>query len=125
MSIKEHVTSLELSKRLKELGIKQVSLFRYAYHATTELLTLKLSDQSYHENDISAFLASELGDFLPHNLPECYLNMNKNHKNSWLIAYVISENLPPKIAIIGETLVDAMGKMLIHIVENELMEIPK
>lgn len=71
--MEKHVTSLELSKRLKELGVHQKSLFWHELNnidggiGTGEMVYSK--DMSvpvyYSYGYISSFLASELGEMLP------------------------------------------------------------
>jgi len=74
MELSQQVTSLELSKRLKELGVKQVSLF-YWYDTTSEG---GVEVEPKYNNDVlgyhiekypqlyhSAFTVSELGEMLP------------------------------------------------------------
>lgn len=83
MKLQQQVTSLELSKRLKELGVKQESLFYWAYADETTYLTIKDGhDKIYsfdrEDNDelnsfefypnaefYSALTAAELGELLP------------------------------------------------------------
>lgn len=68
--IEDQVCSLKLAKRLKELGVKQSSLFYWIKgpnpNATYTISMLGGFNESYHETDmISAFTAAELGERLP------------------------------------------------------------
>jgi hypothetical protein len=74
MNIEEQVCSLELSKKLKELGVKQESFYHWHYQVYThEDFKWKLIDSSKFsyitylskENFISAFTVAELGELLP------------------------------------------------------------
>ncbi len=76
MNIEQHVTSLEISKKLKELGVKQESVFTYwATEIEEDGLTWwyvfekeprkgKRMRELCDKQPISAFLASELGELL-------------------------------------------------------------
>jgi hypothetical protein len=82
MELSRQVTSLELSKQLKELGIKQESLFyygQYCYiphgmgeikctHCKYDFLTIPLFldyDYEIFHRQYSAFTVAELGEMLP------------------------------------------------------------
>lgn len=120
MDLENQVTSLELSKRLKELGVKQESLFwwwqdYYGVGAKEPFL----KDHEPHNPKggwkyCSAFTVAELGEMLkdaPHPanpnfaapLPEW------SDKNGWSNEYVYAL-----------TEADARAKMLIYLIENKL-----
>ena len=61
MTLESQVCSLELAKKLKELGVPQKTIFFWA--TDEELLHLPLMPNQYV--DCSAYLASELGEMLP------------------------------------------------------------
>lgn len=73
MDIESKVTSLELSKRLKELGVKQKSLFYWFHYYDSgwivqtegQIPSLCLPRDSKDERFISAFIASELLELMP------------------------------------------------------------
>lgn len=70
MKIEQQVTSLEISKRLKELGVKQESLFYWSSYGmkfkkeTHELIPENEINPSFMEDYISAFTVAELGEML-------------------------------------------------------------
>lgn len=74
--IEKHVTSLELSKKLKELEIKQESFFYWLKSANPQskyYLSMKVGfNETYHSERISAFIASELLEIIP-----CYIDIKK------------------------------------------------
>ena len=60
MKLEQHVCSLDLAKRLKELGVKQESLFWWG-EITKEVHYCKAGKPLH----ISAFTVAELGEMLP------------------------------------------------------------
>lgn len=77
MKIKDQVCSIELAKKLKELGIMEESLFYWSYGCVTEnsqwLICQKDSDFFYQDydkdNDIfHAYNVSELAEKLPNRI---------------------------------------------------------
>jgi hypothetical protein len=70
MTIEQHVTNLELSKKLKEVGVKQRGCFDWVVNPSTNeafIFQLKLDGEGelVGENKYIAFLASELLMMLP------------------------------------------------------------
>jgi len=67
MKIEDQLTNLGLSKKLKELGVKQNSFFYWETSQlhTTILLTIWALEPDYSRDDnISAFSVAELGEML-------------------------------------------------------------
>lgn len=150
MYLQNQVCSLELSKRLKELGVLQDSLFYWFqfrnesssiehWENTYTDLIRKGEKRKYNERDYlkdkiyySAFTAAELGEILPHLLQadtaskkNSHLETLKDIDNRWLIAYATDEIAPPRICIIEKNEANARARMLIYLLENKLMELQK
>ena len=83
MELKKQVTSLELSKRLKELNCRQESLWYWIkrnsqekigeVYFSLEMIDLRLRDNSsswIKENAYSAFTCAELGEKLSKIVPD-------------------------------------------------------
>src|SRR5690349_9135558 len=86
MPIEEHVTSLELSRRLKELGVPQESLW-YWTDVSGHLRWYK-NQRIRHDLHSSAFLASELGLLLPQELDGySWRQLKTPRKGAWEIKY--------------------------------------
>ncbi len=70
MELEDQVCSLELSKRLKELGVKQKSLFYWSENAAYgwQIVNNKYPKEDLEENGmtdgISAFSVAELGEMI-------------------------------------------------------------
>ena len=146
MRLEDQVVSLEFAKKLKELGVKQESHFKYCgghtmYHDNedgefeecdnTDLLG---EDEYCHtvelvcEFTISAFTAAELGEILPDSIiaerggfnDVCNLVCTKI-EGSWWITYD-SIAMGTFIELEKEKKeVDARAKMLIYLKENKLV----
>src|SRR5947208_16869171 len=74
MNLNDYVCSLELSKRLKELGVKQDSLFVWISIINTGFDFIKLKEEWEPNSkevgafNYSAFTVAELGNLLPFNI---------------------------------------------------------
>lgn len=83
MKIEEQVTSLNLSKELKKLGVKQDSLFFWVegisgivdhepelhnHESLCSIIELSRAKQLKYKEFFSAFTVSELGEFLPEKI---------------------------------------------------------
>ena len=72
--MKKHVTSLELSKRLKALGVKQESEFYWVESQINHKWVIERKEmvrlEIFGDSATSAFLASELGELLPSYIKE-------------------------------------------------------
>lgn len=119
MKLEDQVTSLELSKRLKELGVKQESLFYYV----GEDLIYGISKSLREQRIISAFTASEIFALLP-----SYLDLTKEEGYyDYFIHQCIDEqhqiayDSTPYFS--STSLSNCAAEVLIHLIENNLMEI--
>jgi len=119
MELPQQVVSLELSKRLKELGVKQES-----YFAWIEGDIWNKTDQSEYETPftpprtewISAFTVAELGEII-WSMSELY----RVHVNSrTTISCGIVESGMWK-HFDADTEADAKAKMLVYLKENKLI----
>src|SRR5437868_5642219 len=80
MKLEDQVTNLELSKRLKELGVKQESLFWWEFYISGDPELKRAGEQECIEGEsepwypskdcISAFTVAELGEMLPKNIED-------------------------------------------------------
>lgn len=88
MKIEDQVTSLDISKRLKELRVKQDSLFEYRLlHIGEEMvwskpilvgtIPKKLGTADVGYGELSAFTSSELGEMLPQFVTKKGKNENR------------------------------------------------
>ncbi len=131
MTLEKQVVSLELAKKLKELGMRQKSLFAWYREATGEARHLT-SEQFYLSeilrtpSEASAFTVAELGEMLPGSRSfrnSSWLEYWKYDVGSWTIElkrYV--ENgaaIETLMNVQAVTEADARAKMLICLLENK------
>lgn len=115
--IDQHVVSLELSKRLKELGVPQKSVFVYASNGLREVIYHRLPHYRKNEFTCSAFLASELGEMLPKGS----YSLLTEYKGQWSW-----QCKSPKGSFVNGfqsdmNEADARATLLIHLLENSLI----
>lgn len=122
MKLEDQVVSLELAKKLKELGVKQESLFEWSTTQNGQNISLHETLLPSHRNfnspyykSYSAFTASELWELLP---------KTSHDKNSHILSAfkMINQRVGyGPLYSSGETLVEAMAKLLIKLLENKLI----
>ncbi len=116
MNLEQQVVSLDLSRKLKELGVKQESLF-YWSNVDTPCPAIILGTETHRSGDflISAFTVAELGEIL-----NVMVQSYRSFKYHWECVYDIEE-----IGFKGKTEADVRAKMLIYLIENGVMEVPR
>lgn len=120
MKFEEQVCSLELAKRLKEIEVKQESLYAYILSefgvvdgkSYTNQIMLTHGEISSSPNKWSAFTVAELGEMLP-----VMVQSYKSFKKYWECVYD-----PLEIGFVEKTEANARAKMLIYLLENGLMK---
>jgi len=135
MELKNQVCSLELSKQLKKLGVRQNSLFYYLlpnlkeYTITGEEDLEKIGDYylgqakeigvAWCKEDYSAFTVAELGEILPNDItfvktamPEGFICIFKTKQEEHReYDFLINQQ---------QNEADARAKMLIYLIEKKL-----
>lgn len=136
MKLEDQVCSLELSKRLKELGVRQSSLFHWHIHPITDQYCIGLiadGNCSGSMKPFSAFTVAELGEILPtkflwidkqqiESSNNVYLNIRKL-PNSWDIYYSDLDDTGfrwEEYSYVSEA--NARAKMLIYLIEKGLLK---
>ena len=119
MRLEEQVANLELSQKLKKLGVKQESLWWWGkrkYHDTLDKCEILPSWQVKKPNIFplcSAFTVAELGEILPKWIYTIRLDYEPYDK-CWC---VLGKN--GMIEITANTEANARAKMLIWLIENK------
>lgn len=139
----KHVTSLELSKRLKEKGVKQQSEFVYTKPEKLNTFTLRRTStmsfkfvEKYNAEVYSAYLSSELGEMLPRSFclkkgeGAYFIDYSNEHWEKYWNNYISNfknnkELTPRDIHQItrADTEAEARGLMLCYLIDNELIEL--
>lgn len=114
MKLEDEVTNLSLSKKLKELGVKQESLFTWTDDpggGNPYLVYQQDKNFGYH---YSAFSVAELGEMLP----------DESHSWHFLSHWVADDNetLHIEMEFVADTEADARAKMLIFLIEKGLVK---
>ena len=126
MKLENQVCGLDLAKRLKELGVKQESLFWWvdAYE------NYKITSEAYNEDWVvrsekngfsnisddkkcSAFTVAELGEMLPENV--CWRDYRKGY-GKWGFNW-------GDFRAEADTEANARAKMLVYLLENKLIKL--
>ncbi len=147
MKIEQQVTSLEISKKLEALSVKQESLFYwkeiiddYDHEEPKILQTVKSQsvpenrsgsysekEGSWEEKFYSAFTVSELGEMLPYQIDGYWLWNGKQVpiQGGWSVCYAKDATFVKQLHYeTADTEADARGKMLIYLLENNLLTNP-
>lgn len=150
MTLEQQVCTIELAKKLKDLGVKQKSIyFHWATDIEQDGLTWwtisekeprkgkrvrQLSTPEHNRSPVSAFTVAELGEMLPISItrkdkqkfsPAFYKNRGDfSDEVRWSIEYssYSLDNGEIEVQRVGDTEADARAKMLIYLVENHLVE---
>jgi len=129
MKLEDQVVSLELAKKLKELGVKQESLF---YWNTRHIWVsyykhIKKAPVDFGDEIISAYTVAELGEMLPSDVTvietdeKCHFlaieTTGYGKLKKWYLSYGDRQYLEHE----ADTEADARASMLIYLLENKLI----
>lgn len=131
MNLEQQVISLDLSKRLYELGVKQESLFYWTekdeYSELGYGLSVSLVKDDliyYHSefNSYSAFTASELLELIPLSINDWIFKIESNN-GVYEIKYCSYDGKKQLWVSNHTNILNALSKMIIHLIENKLIEV--
>jgi hypothetical protein len=136
MKLEDQVVNLELAKKLKELGVKQDSLFYYQnnpYSDGEECIDLMVNEYSSEagenvimntesDNDnhpkYSAFTVAELGKITSNSFNEWAEGYNKSD-SEWYFKYRIDKSY----LSCQKNEANARAEFIIHLIENKLIDV--
>ena len=114
MKLENQVCSLELAKKLKELGVVEVSIFFYEWSGAKDL-SMNENNKSYFNIDgINAYSVAELGEMIKHHI---HYQDYKESGEIWLF------DDSDDIFIEADTEANARAKMRINLIEKGLVKI--
>ncbi len=132
MKLEDQVCSLELAKKLKEVGVKQESLWCWGefFNTSSTVPEKRLSEVflSWDKEDFrdrpflgdlkfySAITVAELGAILP--FEACFLKLN----GTWKVEALLDINVEVP-CIYDEREANARAKVLIYLIENKLIDV--
>lgn len=121
MKTEKQVTSFEISKRIKELGVVSKSIL--AWDEDGKLTSgyfgsPQPEEYNKYDNRVSAFTVAELGEMLP---TDQHSNSFKTKNADWVMYYAPEGSEVGYTKVYGDTEADARGLMLIYLLENKLI----
>ena len=140
MKLEQQVVSLELAKKLKELGVRQESCFYWSIPSPDKaedektriilqkdcevMLCHKQSEWGEFFESVSAFTVAELGEMLP-LLTKCWKGEpSDGNEGDWICEFMDFDKYGfakgMKVTT-ADTEADARAKMLIYLIENNLL----
>lgn len=131
MPLEKQIVSLELANRLKELEVKQESLFYWTHCPVKEQNGEWTHVVTYGRNNelpetFSAFTVAELGEMLPESF-QCWKwarQRTLRQEGGEIIWNCLTDESTTHgngIVIIANTEANARAKMLIYLLENNLL----
>ena len=123
MKLEKQVCSLELAKKLKELGVKTPSIFHWEmvkgpYRRNGGTWELSSDDRHPDLPDYvcSAFTVAEMGELLPIKFEQ------SKWEKEFIVRFPVGHDLyRAGIRQFGKTEADARAKMLVYLLENKLI----
>ena len=136
MTLEQQVTSLELSKKLKKLGVKQESAFVWMKCSPPgEGFFLHFCDYDMRTDDIPAFTVAELLNLLPGEITAphgraflTYTRILSTNEHLFDYTYITSNEYDGTTAIEFETedvnAADNLANLFIFLLEHKLITLP-
>jgi hypothetical protein len=124
MKLEDQVCSLELAKRLKELGVKQESYFYWECDRNKKYppnVAIGKYDESRVYQYFSAFTVAELGEMLP-RLSSSYRSPETDPKHPKLFDGLWKGCHKGEKISSADTEANARAKMLIHLIETKIIK---
>ncbi len=133
MKLKDQVCSLELAKKLKELGVPQTGLyFHVQQEGQNPTIVPKLRAKrilSWHKEIVSAYTVAELGEMLPKMFVwsdgrKAQIATGKSITTDYLVCGIFAGGMNERVhQVHANTEADARAKMLIYLLENNLIQV--
>lgn len=118
MPLENQVASLELSKKLKELGVKQKSLFWWGRVSGDGWALYHLN--KLQSDNVSAFTVAELGEMLPKGYWD-EVSVNGGFEIGYGQGRPMGDQKIDRYFVVEQNEAEARAKMLIYLLENNLI----
>jgi hypothetical protein len=123
MNLEQIVTSLDLSKKLKELGVKKESYFAWFNIPYAEKWEVMLQTKSLI--GLPCYTASELLELLPKFIDKNGLNYSfgivPSGEKEWYVGYNDKLNKIELKNLWDKNICNALAKMVIYLTENKIL----
>lgn len=129
MKIENQVSNLDLSRRLKELGVPQESLYSWLIASDgARLMNNPVLDTYKYFERYSAFTVSELGEMLPAGIKGLGITVHQfqEHKldeKTWFIAYTDYFSGVVEGEQRDENEANCRAKMLVYLIEHSIIDV--
>ena len=130
MKLEEQITSVELSNKLKKLGVTEPSIFFRDWTGAkkNEIEMCENYESAYCIDNVNCYTVAELGKMLPYHIrievksDDIWFYECTTYKTNegYAVAYICEERLNDKI-FQDDTEANARAKMLIHLLEIKLI----
>jgi hypothetical protein len=124
MKLEHQLTSLVLSKRLRELNVKQESYFYWDWHSDTCYGVKFVPFSCPGLERYSAFSVAELGEMLPELFcidNEWYLYTENRLNGFWGASYSTVRSIDYFPSISDKKNADSRAMMIVYLIENNLV----
>lgn len=117
MKLENQVTSLELSKKLKEIGVKQESYFNWSQRNYSDDSPIDLQAGKGYSKNYSAFTVAELGEMLPRHIT---VQFRRIRDGDFRVMMFVGEKTLQED---GGELSDTIATLIIYLIENDLIKL--
>ena len=118
MKLESQVCSLDLAKKLKELGVKQDSVLHWHQYGDQPPILKDYPNTHLGWTSYSAFTVAELGEMLP----PAY-SSSRGANNKFMCVNEMKSNSEAGKIRFADTEADTRAKMLIYLIENNLLKV--
>lgn len=130
MNLEQQVISLSLAKRLKELGVKQESLYHWNElsprpDGTPHNILHRVPMSTAHES-FAAFTVAELGEMLRTKYFGKWMTEWDETRGLWYGELRVNTTKDGQLVrqqVWGDTEAVTRGQMLVHLIENQLITV--
>ena len=130
LKLEKQVCDVDLGKRLKELDVKQDSIFFWIPMNKSKYRLSRPQSWYGHckHTYVSAFTVAELGLLLPDYIDGKFLTIMRDDNGKWQLSYDFistGDHTDSFYPTEDSSEANARAKMLINLIENKLMEVKK